>query len=94
MALTLERVKLHLRVDEDYEDTNAEILAMVEAAKDAALDYLNRDGFDGDIPPAVEAAILLQVCDLFENRGRQSNEPFHANRTYERLLAPYRVLAV
>ncbi|WP_341669082.1 head-tail connector protein [Alcaligenes sp. SDU_A2] len=92
MALTLERVKSHLRVDDDYED--ADILTMVEAAKDAALDYLNRDGFDGDMPPAVEAAILLQVGDLYTNRERQANGPFHANRTYERLLAPYRVLAV
>ena len=90
--MTLERVKLHLRVDDDCED--GAIAEMLKAANDAAMDYMNRVDFDGDTPPAVEAAILLQVCDLYENRGRQSGKAYYANRTYERLLAPYRLLTV
>lgn len=91
--VTLEQAKLHLRVDADYED--ASLQGMIDAATAAALDYLNLAAFDGDMPAPVHAAILLQVGDLYENRERQNTEgAYYQNRTYERLLNPYRVMAM
>lgn len=91
--ITLEQVKDHLRIIGDYED--ASLQAMLDASTAAALDYLNLDAFEGEQMPApVEAAILLQVGDLYANRERQGDKPYYGNSTYERLLNPYRVLAV
>lgn len=88
--ITLSEAKLHLRVDHDSEDVA--ITAMIEASTAAAVDYL---GVELDPMPApVKAAILLQVADLYENRERQSDRPFHGNPTYFMLLNPYREMAM
>ena len=89
----LQQAKDHLRITHDDED--AAIQAMIDAASAAALDYLNLDGFDSNGAPApVQAAILLQVGDLYENRERQGDKAFYRNQTYERLLNPYRVMDI
>lgn len=49
------------------------------------------DRLAATMPAPVKAAILLQVGDLYENRERQGGDQ---NRTYERLLNPYRVTAM
>lgn len=90
--ITLEQAKAHLRVVHSEED--AVIESMVNASTAAALDYLNLEAMPEPAPAPVEAAILLQVGDLYENRQRQSDRPFHGNQTYERLLNPYRVMDV
>lgn len=46
------------------------------------------------MPARVKAAILLQVGNLYLNRELQSNEAYYQNRTYERPLNPYRVMAM
>lgn len=89
--ITLEQAKAHLRVDGDDEDTI--IQAMIDAATAAALDYLNVESLEA-MPAPVEAAILLQVGDLYVNRERQAEKPYFANATYERLLNPYRAMGV
>ena len=89
--ITLDQAKEHIRVIGDHED--ASIQTMIDAATAAALDYLNLDGFDSSgMPAPVQAAILLQVGDLYANRERQGDAIYYQNRTYERLLNPYRVL--
>lgn len=92
--ITLEQAKAHLRITHDDEDTA--IQAMIEAATAAAADYLNLPVIDviDDMPAPVHAAILLGVGDLYEHRERQADRQLFANPTYERLLAPYRVIAV
>lgn len=89
--IALEDVKLHLRVDHDDEDDY--ITGLIAAATAAALDYLNVESLEA-MPAPVEAAILLQVGDLYANRERQADKQFYANQTYERLLNPYREMAV
>jgi uncharacterized phage protein (predicted DNA packaging) len=89
--IALEDVKLHLRVDHDDEDDY--ITGLIAAATAAALDYLNVESLEA-MPTPVEAAILLQVGDLYANRERQAERPYHGNPTYERLLNPYRVMGV
>lgn len=90
--ITLEQAKLHLRVDHDTED--AAITAMIDASTAAALDYLNLDAMPEPTPAPVEAAILLQVGDLYVNRERQGEKQYYGNSTYERLLNPYRAMDV
>lgn len=92
--VTLEQAKLHVRVDMPDED--AAIQGMIDAATDAAADYLGltTDDLTAAMPAPVKAAILLQVGDLYENRERQGNEAYYQNRTYERLLNPYRVMEI
>lgn len=92
--VTLEQAKLHLRVDTTDED--AAIVDLIDAATAAAADYLNlaTDELVAAMPAPVKAAILLQVGDLYENRERQGSEAYYQNRTYERLLNPYRVMSV
>jgi uncharacterized phiE125 gp8 family phage protein len=43
------------------------------------------------LPEAVKIAWLMQIADLFENRGAQVERALSANPTLERLLAPYRL---
>ncbi len=91
--ITLDQAKAHLRITHNDED--AAIQAMIDAAEAAALDYLNLDAFDSNgTPSPVQAAILLQVGDLYENRERQADRQLYASLTYERLLNPYRAMAV
>ena len=91
--ITLEQAKAHLRITHD--DDDIAIQAMIDAAEAAALDYLNLDAFDSNgAPSPVQAAILLQVGDLYENRERQADRQLYASLTYERLLNPYRVMAI
>lgn len=89
---TLQQAKDHLRVDGDDEDEL--IQSMIDAATTAALDYLNLEAMPDPVPAPIDAAILLQVGDLYANRERQADREYFANETYERLLAPYRVMGV
>lgn len=90
---TLEQAKLHLRIDHDHED--ALILYMIDAATQSVADYLDMDAEDMQLlATPVEAAILLRVGDLFENREAQQPGPLIDNRTFIRLLAPYRVVSI
>lgn len=90
--MTLDDLKLYLRVDGDDED--AIIQSMLDAATAAALDYLNLEAMPDPAPAPIEAAILLQVGDLYGNREAQADAELYLNQTYERLLAPYRVMGV
>ena len=92
---TLEQAKAHLRVDHTHED--ALIQSMIQAATYSVADYLDMAHEDMELlaPPApVEAAILLRVADLFENREAVTDRSLHDNPTFARLLAPYRSLSV
>lgn len=92
--ITVEQAKLHLRVDGDDEDLA--IQAMVDASTVAAANYLNMTVPEllVDLPAPVEAAILLQVGDLYANREAQGYSEYFSNKTYHLLLNPYRVMAV
>ncbi|CDM23862.1 hypothetical protein BN940_06976 [Castellaniella defragrans 65Phen] len=89
---TLQQAKDHLRVDGDDEDTL--IGSMIDAATQAALDYLNLDAIPDPVPAPVEAAILLQVGDLYANREAGGDKQYFTNETYRRLLDPYREMGV
>lgn len=93
--ITLQDAKLHLRVDHNEED--ALIGWMLDAAIEGAANYLNVEVGDLDdplLPAPVKAAVLLVVGDLYANREAVGTQPYSQNPTYERLLNPYRVMAV
>ena len=48
----------------------------------------------GGCSAPVEAAILLRVADLYENREAVTDRSLYDNPTFARLLAPYRVMAL
>lgn len=92
---TLDDLKLHLRVDHDEED---DIITMyLDSATAAAANFLNVETLDLDdplLPAPIKAAVFLAVGDLYANREAVGTQPYSQNPTYERLLNPYRVMAV
>ena len=92
---TLDQAKANLRVD--HTDEDALIQSMIQAATYSVADYLDIAHEDMELlaPPApVEAAILLRVADLYENREAVTDRSLHDNPTFARLLAAYRRLSV
>ena len=89
--LTLYEAKAHLRIDHNDED---ELLqAYLDAAEASIADFLGTE-LPTPMPAPVRAAILLRVADLYENREAQTDRPLHGNKTFERLLQPYRVMSL
>lgn len=93
-------VKRHLRVTWDDEDT--EIEAYRDAAEDVIVQYLDRavvpegqtpTGDGVAVTPAIRAAILLQIGELYDRRETPENNAGEAmlSPVVRRLLAPYRV---
>lgn len=89
--LTLIEVKQHLRIETSDEDSL--LHAYMDAAEASVADYLGQP-LPNPIPAPVEAAILLRVGDLYEHREEQAERPLIQNRTFERLLSPYRLMGV
>lgn len=91
MTLTLERIKEHLRVAQDEEDS------LITSYWDAAQGYIEKylgDDLPDPMPEAIAAAVLLLIGDLYENRERQGPEMLYKNHTYQLLLAPFRTTEV
>lgn len=81
--IALELVKQHLRVDDDHAQEDVLIQAYIDAAVQAAQDYLCRRVYataqdipDGDpglaLNSAITAAVLLMVGDMYANRERHA----------------------
>lgn len=95
-VVTLDEAKAHLRVDGT--DDDADIALKLAAAEDDVARYLDRplpwtdaDGTPVAVPPAVKAAILLVLGDLYANREVSVIDATYAeNPTLKRLLSSYR----
>lgn len=88
MALTLTTVEQHLRSGAGQE---AALLTLyMGAAWDYVRAFTNREWAD-PVPASVEAAVLLLVADLYENREATGPVKLHENKAVERLLWPHRV---
>lgn len=92
MLLTLKEAQIHLRVEEDILVEDNAIIDMIATATVACADYLNVpvEQLGATSPSPIKSAALLLVGDLYANREAQSDTPLHTNRTFERLLNPYR----
>jgi hypothetical protein len=98
--ITLTDIKQHLRLDLNPDsETDPELQRMLDAAMDHVSQYLNRpvpwtdESSSEDVFPAsVQAAVLLIVGDLYENREAVVTGTIVArNPTVDRLLHMYRV---
>ena len=75
----------------------ASVTMYLDSATPAAANFLGVEtlGLDDPLLPApIKAAIFLAVGDLYANREAVATVPYYTNPTYERLLAPYRVMEV
>ena len=72
MYVTLCEAKKHLLVDNSFNDDDEYILALIDIAEEAVSININipLDSITvgGELPPAVKAAILLLVGNLYANR--------------------------
>lgn len=101
-------VKKHVHAD-DFSDDDAVLTAYHEAAENIVSEYVDRiifedggsapsgdDGTAMEVTPAVTAAVLLLVGDMY--LGRESNawgaDQATLPKTVRALLAPYRVWRV
>lgn len=102
--VTLRQAKRHLRVHHDDDDDT--ISLYLGAAIASVQEYVDRivyavggippsddDGTAIEVTPAITAAILLLLGDLYENREADSQDTSSAMlpRAVRALLAPYRV---
>jgi uncharacterized phage protein (predicted DNA packaging) len=87
--VTLDEAKFHLRIDGDEEDT---MLAAYIAATEEYLASIGVDMTGEPLPAPLKAAMLLHVAGLFEARGGPISIPH--DRTWERLIAPYRTVSL
>ena len=72
MYITLSEAKQHLIIDSSFTADDEYILALIDVAEDAVSKNINialeNLSVGGEIPPAVKAAILLLVGNLYANR--------------------------
>ena len=89
MILTVDEVKVHLRIDNDEEDEYIETL--IRQAQAAAENYC-RVAFEDDAAPGpVRLAVMLMVSHYYENRDNPDRAVYGTMRiAFENLLYPYR----
>ena len=89
MVLTVDKVKQHLRIDYDEEDTLIE--SLIRQAQASEEDFC-RVSFDGeDVPEPVRLACLLFVSYHYENRDIPDMTTYKSMRmAFEHLLYPHR----
>lgn len=72
MYVSLCEAKKHLLVDDSFHNDDEYILDLIDVAEDAVATNINQKldsiTVGGEIPPAVKAAILLLVGNLYANR--------------------------
>lgn len=84
-VITAEEVKNWCRIDDDADEATIDLLIL--AAQDAASSYTGLLLDPLTCPPGIKQAIAVFVADLYANREGQTV----GERTFMRLLSPYRV---
>lgn len=93
MAVDLAMAKKHLRIQHNDDDT--EITLYLAAAVDWTLTYTNRSAVPAGAEFAFDAAALLMMASMYENREAVITGTIQAEiPTARRLLDPYRLLRV
>ena len=88
MIVTVDEVKIHLRIQCDEED--AYLTSLIAQAQAAAEDYC-RTQFSDPAPEPVRLAVLLMVGFYYENRDIPDMTAYKAMRmAFDSLLYPYR----
>lgn len=88
MIVTVDEVKVHLRIQHDEED--GYIDSLIAQAQAAAEDYC-RVQFSEPAPEPVRLAVLLMVSHFYENRDNPDRQVYLTMRmAFQNLLYPYR----
>lgn len=88
MIVTVDEVKVHLRIQHDEED--GYICSLIAQAQAAAEDYC-RVQFSEPAPEPVRLAVLLMVSHFYENRDNPDRQVYLTMRmAFQNLLYPYR----
>ena len=88
MIVTVDEVKVHLRIQHDEED--GYIDSLIAQAQAAAEDYC-RVQFSEPAPEPVRLAVLLMVSYFYENRDNPDRQVYLTMRmAFQNLLYPYR----
>lgn len=88
MIVTVDEVKVHLRIQHDEED--GYIDSLIAQAQAAAEDYC-RMRFSEPAPEPVRLAVLLMVSHFYENRDNPDRQVYLTMRmAFQNLLYPYR----
>lgn len=88
MVVTVDEVKMHLRVDHDEEDAYLE--GLIAQAQAVAEDFC-RVSFSNEAPEPVRLAVLLMISHYYENRDNPDKQVYITMRlAFENLLYPYR----
>ena len=88
MIVTVDEVKVHLRIQHDEED--GYIDSLIAQAQAAAEDYC-RVQFSDPAPEPVRLAVLLMVSYFYENRDNPDRQVYLTMRmAFQNLLYPYR----
>ena len=96
MILSLEQIKQHLNIDNDYTAEDIYLIDLATVAEDATLKHLNIASFSelgsGDeIPASVVHAMLLLVGNFYANREPVSySNAYKLPYSYEYLLNFYK----
>lgn len=101
MVITVDEVKIHLRIEDDDEDDY--IAGLIRQAQSTAEDFCrvsfepvtetDKEGNETTIsaPEPVRLAVLLMVSHYFENRDNPDRAVYGTMRiAFENLLYPYR----
>ena len=90
MAVTVDEVKAHLRIQHDEEDGLLE--SLLKQAQAAANDFCRAD-FDADAPEPVRLAILLMAAHFYEYRDSSDKTAYATMLSaFHALLYPHRVI--
>lgn len=79
MYLTLEQVKQHLNISNDFTEDDEYILGLIDVAKSVVEVHCNAtlkqlaDEHNGIIPPPIIQAALLYIGSLYQNREIVAN---------------------
>lgn len=84
--ISLSEAKSHLKVDQSDEDTLIQLY--IDASQQYIATFLNNPSFAFN--PAIKAACLLMVGDLYENREGGTEKEIKPNPAVMNLLHPYR----
>lgn len=93
MYTTIEEIKQHLQIDNDYNGDDEYLMSLIEVAEEIVSQHINRplSEYTPALPAPIKQAILLLIGNYYSNR-----EPIvigvSVNKlplSYEYLLSPY-----
>lgn len=96
MYLTLEMVKKHLNLEQDYLEEDEYLIQLMGAAEDSVRVHINDDleGLarmnGGVLPSAIQAAMMLMVGNLYQNREIVGTKVQALPANYQYLIDLYR----